>query len=203
MSWLGGAGGIACPVGDLVRWCDAFEAGRLVNAKSRTEMLRPVTLNDGSRFDYGLGWGTGVYHGHTAHLHTGGGFGYACELLRFPGSDTTIVLLTNLYLFPFHRVGVAIARRALGIPEPASTPWPSAPGDVYAGTYRSRDGTEFKLQTNQTGLAGLVQCGEHLFHAIDDAEMRYRFSDLSLKGFATVTVETPLFPPFVYHRASV
>ena len=203
MSWLGGAGGIACPVGDLIRWSDAFESGSLVRANTRAEMLTPLRLNDGSTFDYGLGWGTGIYHGHPAHLHTGGGFGYACELLRFPDADTTIALLTNLYMFPFHRVAMSIARQALNLPELVSQPWPPSPGDDFAGTYRSPDGQEINFHADPSGLAGLDQCGEHQFHAADDIEVRYRFSDPSPEGFTMVTAETPLFPPFVYRRTSL
>jgi D-alanyl-D-alanine carboxypeptidase len=202
VSWRGGAGGIASTAGDLVRWMQAFEAGRLIGAVSRAEMLRPVMLNDGSTFDYGLGWGTGAYHGREAYLHTGGGFGYSCELVRFPQADTTVVLLTNLYRFAFHRVGMAIARQVLGLPEPVSRPQPlgAAEAQTYAGTYRSLDGVELQLQAAENGMAGLVHCGDHLFHARDDIEMLYRFSGPGLAGFGTVHVNGPLFPPFPYHR---
>jgi CubicO group peptidase (beta-lactamase class C family) len=202
VSWRGGAGGIASTVGDLVRWMRALDAGRLIGAASRAEMLRPVVLNDGATFDYGLGWGTGVYHGHQAHLHTGGGFGYSGELVRFPKADTTVVLLTNLYRFPFHRVGMAIARQALNLPEPVSRPQPLGAGDARAcaGTYRSLDGVEFQLHATADGLAGLVHCGGGLFHAQDDIEMLYRFSEPGPEGFMTVHVNGPLFPPYPYHR---
>jgi D-alanyl-D-alanine carboxypeptidase len=202
LSWRGGAGGIASTVGDLVRWMQAFKTDRLVGAASRSEMLRPVMLNDGSTFDYGLGWGTGAYHGHDAYLHTGGGFGYSGELMRFPEADTTVVLLSNLYRFAFHRVGMAIARQALNLPEPVSRPQPlgAADGQAYAGTYRSLDGVEFQLQAVEGGVAGLVHCGDHLFHALDDIEMLYRFSDPGPTGFGTVHVNGPLFPPFPYRR---
>jgi CubicO group peptidase (beta-lactamase class C family) len=204
VSWRGGAGGVASTTGDLVRWMQAFEDGRLVGAPSRAEMLRPVVLNDGSTFDYGLGWGTGAYQGHEAYLHTGGGFGYSCELVRFPKADTTVVLLTNLYLFPFHRVGMAIARQALGLAEPVSRPQPlgSSEAQAYAGTYRSLDGAELQLHATEAGVAGLVHCGDHLFHAQDDIEMLYRFSQPSPAGFGAVHVNGPLFPPFPYHRAA-
>jgi D-alanyl-D-alanine carboxypeptidase len=204
VSWRGGAGGVASTAGDLVRWMQAFEAGRLIGAESRAEMLRPVVLNDGSTFDYGLGWGTGAYHGREAYLHTGGGFGYSCELVRFPRADTTVVLLTNLYRFAFHRVGMAIARQALGLPEPVSRPQSlgAAEAQIYAGTYRSLDGVEFQLQAAEDGVAGLVHCGDHLFHALDDIEMLYRFSEPGPAGFRTVHVNGPLFPPVPYHRAA-
>jgi CubicO group peptidase (beta-lactamase class C family) len=203
VSWRGGAGGVASTVGDLVRWMEALDAGRLVGTKSRTEMLRPVALNDGSTFDYGLGWGTGAYHGHAGYLHTGGGFGYSCELVRFPAADTTVVLLTNLYRFPFHRVGMAIARQALGLPEPVSRPQPlvAAPR-AYAGTYRSLEGVEFQLLAAEDGVASLIHCGDNLFHALDDIETLYRFSEPGPAGFRTVHVNGPLFPPYPYHRTA-
>jgi D-alanyl-D-alanine carboxypeptidase len=203
VSWRGGAGGIAATAGDLVRWMLAFETGQLVSPESRAEMLKPVVLNDGSIFDYGLGWGTGVYHGHKAYLHTGGGFGYSCELVRFPQADITIVLLSNLYRFAFHRVCMAIARQALGLVEPVSRPRPlgAAAAQAYVGTYRSQDGVEFQLRATEDGVAGLVHCGDHLFHALDDIEMHYSFSEPGAAGFRTVHVNGPLFPPFPYRRA--
>jgi hypothetical protein len=173
-----------------------------VGAKSRAEMLRPVMLNDGSSFDYGLGWGTGIYQGHDAHLHTGGGFGYSGELLRFPDADTTVVLLTNLYRFPFHQVGMAIARQALGLAEPVSRPQPLSDAQAYVGLYRSAEGVEFELHAADGGVAGLIHCGDHLFHGRDDIEMLYRFADPGPGGFGTVSVNGPLFPPFPYRRVA-
>jgi CubicO group peptidase (beta-lactamase class C family) len=204
VSWRGGAGGIASTTGDLVKWMRAFEDGRLVSAQAQAEMLRPVVLNDGATFDYGLGWGIGSYHGREACLHTGGGFGYSCELVRFPQSDTTVVLLTNLYRFPFHRVGMAIARQALGLAAPLSRPQPlgSTEARAYAGTYRSLDGAEFQVHATDDGVAGLVHLGDHLFHAQDDIEMVYRLSEPGPAGFRTVHVNGPLFPPFPYNRAA-
>lgn len=202
LSWRGGAGGIASTVGDLVRWIQALEAGRLIGPESRAEMLLPVTLNDGSTFDYGLGWGTGAYHGHEAYLHTGGGFGYSGELVRFPRADTTVVLLTNLYRFPFHQVGMAIARRALDLPEPVSRAKSLADARPYAGTYRSAEGVAFELHGTEGGVAGLVHLGDHLFHGQDDIETLYRFSDPGPDGFGTVSVNSPLFPPFPYRRVA-
>lgn len=202
LSWRGGAGGMASTAGDLVKWIQALEKGLLVGSESRAAMLRPTVMNDGSSFDYGIGWGLGTYRGHRAHLHTGGGFGYACELVRFPEADVTVVLLTNLYRFPFHRVGMEIARQALGLPEPISEPRPLANADAYAGDYRSVDGTEFSLKVVEGGIGGLVHCGDHTFHAHDDIEAIYRFSDPSPAGFQLVTAETPLFPPFAYRRMS-
>jgi len=202
LTWRGGAGGIASTVGDLIRWTEALETGRLIGAESRAEMLRPVTLNDGSTFDYGLGWGTGAYQGQGAYLHTGGGFGYSGELLRFPDAGATVVLLTNLYRFPFHQVGMAIARQVLGLPEPVSRPQPLSEARAYAGLYRSADGVEFELHAAEGGVVGLVYCGDHLFHGRDDVEMVYRFSEPGPAGFRTVHVNGPLFPPFPYHRAA-
>lgn len=200
LSWRGGAGGMASTAGDLIRWSQALEAGRLIGDESRAAMLQPTVMNDGSRFDYGLGWGLGAYHGHSAQLHTGGGFGYACELVRFPQADATVVLLTNLYRFPFHRVALAIARQALGLPEPKSRPRPLENPDAYVGAYRGADGTDLSLKALDGGIAGLVHCGDHTFHAHDDVETLYRFSAPSPEGFRVATAEMPLFPPFAYRR---
>ncbi|HEX5378978.1 MAG TPA: serine hydrolase domain-containing protein, partial [Phenylobacterium sp.] len=200
LSWRGGAGGMASTAGDLILWVQALEGGRLIGAESRAAMLRPTTMNDGSSFDYGLGWGLGSYQGHVAHLHTGGGFGYACELVRFPQADATVVLLTNLFRFPFHRVGMAIARQALGLSEPVSRPRPLQNAEAYAGTYRSAEGTDLSLKAIDGGIEDLVHCGEQTFHAHDDVETQYRFSEPSPEGFLAVAAVMPLFPPFTYRR---
>lgn len=115
-----------------------------------------------------------------------------------------MVLLSNVYRFAFHKVGMAIARQALGLPEPVSRPQPLAAADAqaYVGTYRSLDGGEVQFQATDEGLTGLVHCGDHLFHALDDVEMVYLFSDPGSAGCQTVQVTNPLFPPFHYHRTA-
>lgn len=81
-------------------------------------------------------------------------------------------------------------------------PLSAANAQAYAGTYRSLDGIECQLQATAEGVAGLVHCGDHLLHALDDIEMLYRFSEPGPAGFRTVHVNGPLFPPFPYHRVA-
>jgi hypothetical protein len=58
-------------------------------------MWSPVTLNDGSKFGYGLGWFVDEVNGHRHVSHPGGTPGAASIISRYPDDRLTLILLTN------------------------------------------------------------------------------------------------------------
>jgi serine beta-lactamase-like protein LACTB len=68
------AGGWITTAPDLVRFMNAWMAGRLVSQPAMKRMLEPYRLrdNNGTVDQYGLGWFIDDYHGMRAGLHGGG-----------------------------------------------------------------------------------------------------------------------------------
>ena len=139
------AGGAICStVGDLVKFEEALEAGRLVSKESVAAMRRPTRLPGGVEIDYGFGTRRGSVDGHAVFGHTGSGGGFNAVLLRVPADDLTIAVLTNTEArVSARKIGVRIARAVLGIVErePAFVPIPKEDLAAYAGRFDSDDGT--------------------------------------------------------------
>jgi CubicO group peptidase (beta-lactamase class C family) len=138
------AGGAICStVGDLVKFEEALEAGRLVSKESVAAMRRPTRLPGGVEIDYGFGTRRGSLDGHAMFGHTGGGGGFNSVLLRFPADDLTIAVLTNTESrVAARKIGVRIARAVLNLTErePAAVPIPKGDLAGYAGRFDSDEG---------------------------------------------------------------
>jgi CubicO group peptidase (beta-lactamase class C family) len=104
------AGGHLATAEDLVRFAVAFDAGKLVQAKTRDLMVqRPKLLNGADVPDappyFGMGtglyYGMGIFVGSTPWgerllLHTGRDPGASTELLLAPDSKIAVAVMTNL-----------------------------------------------------------------------------------------------------------
>ena len=91
-----GAGGLYSTVEDLLKWDQALYANKLVSAETLEEAYTPATLNDGSKSDYGFGWGIAENEsGGKVVQHSGGLNGFRTFLERDLENKRTIILLTN------------------------------------------------------------------------------------------------------------
>ncbi len=104
------AGGHLATAEDLVRFAAAFNAGKLVQAKTRDLMIERPKLLDGTNVPDAppyFGMGTGLYYGmgifvgsspsgERLLLHTGRDPGASTELLLAPGSGIAVAVMTNL-----------------------------------------------------------------------------------------------------------
>jgi D-alanyl-D-alanine carboxypeptidase len=89
------AGSIVSNATDLLRWSDALLYGDVLTEASRAAMKTPVTLNDGSRRNYGLGLDlVGTEHG-TRLGHGGDAIIYRASMYHLPDEDVTVVALVN------------------------------------------------------------------------------------------------------------
>ena len=112
--YLWGAGGLAASAEDLLRFARALTAHRLLEPASLDELWTSVTLNDGSRVTYGLGWDTKTHApGQPSAGHSGG---YLTTLRVYPESGLTVVLLTNGFRRPFNPDDLATAVAAVWDP---------------------------------------------------------------------------------------
>lgn len=185
------AGSLMSTVDDLARWSDALEAGKVVSPASRDRMFTSAILQggdqDGIATRYGLGNGLTEVAGRPAHEHGGGIHGFTCDLLRIPGDDLLVVILSNNPTQDVHDLAHRVAESVLGVPQKAK-PGPlqlsAAALDAYTGVYLvpeqagsrrivSRDGETLRLQRTGGDLHPLVAVGPDAFETADGTPLRF------------------------------
>lgn len=97
MTWAGGAGELYSTVGDLWRWTEALEEGRVLEPEGMKEMLAEFTVpkKDTLTLRYGMGIGHATIQWLPAIGHDGGLQGFLSEVMWFPDSKVTIAVLEN------------------------------------------------------------------------------------------------------------
>jgi CubicO group peptidase (beta-lactamase class C family) len=105
VKWAGG--GMISTVEDLARFAIALDEGVLLKRETLETMYEPMTLNDGSRTTYGLGWDSRVENGRRWIAHGGGATGGSTYILRLPEKRFAVTIAAN--------VQDAGDRRALGM----------------------------------------------------------------------------------------
>jgi CubicO group peptidase (beta-lactamase class C family) len=93
--WLFGAAELAMTPSDLARWDLSLIDRTLLKPNSYTELLEGVTLEDGTRKDYGLGIYRERVQGRTRLGHDGAGSGFLAANRIWPQEKTAIIVLTN------------------------------------------------------------------------------------------------------------
>lgn len=99
-SWSFAAGALKSSVGDLAKWSQALESGKLVNANSKREMWTAGKLNSGVAHRYGFGWYVDKINGHTNLSHGGDIPGFATYFSNYPDDKLTVIITLNQYLYP-------------------------------------------------------------------------------------------------------
>ena len=207
MSWSHAAGALGSTLDDLAKWDRAVRTGRLISAETLKTMLTPTTMNDGSVFPYGFGWGTANYEGRRAWHHTGGISGFASHMLHFRDEDLTTVVLSNLYLFPFDKVTRGVIRAALDLDEVSATPIALSVAELaacvgrFSGDYdREIFAVEGGLTFVEGGRPALLAVSPTEFRQADDPENAYRFSDLREGHYQRLDYLSPLWPVSTFRR---
>ncbi|MFM2386684.1 MAG: hypothetical protein RL660_1441 [Bacteroidota bacterium] len=91
-----GDGGVFSNVIDLLKWDRAIQNSNLISSEMKKEMFTPVTLSDGSTFNYGFGWqldSTEIFG--KVVTHTGAWAGYLTLNEQHIDTDKTIIVLFN------------------------------------------------------------------------------------------------------------
>lgn len=91
--WAGG-GYIGTP-SDLVRFGFAYLDGHLLTRATWAELVRPMTLADGSSTNYGMGWRTTDFEGHTFVGHSGGSMGANTMFVIHPEAGVVVAIIAN------------------------------------------------------------------------------------------------------------
>jgi len=95
------AGGWVTTAPDLLRFMNAWMAGRYLPAEVRSLMLTPNRLANGSTVDnYGMGWFVDDYHGLRAGLHGGGTPGISAIAFFVPERNLAVAGFFNLENIP-------------------------------------------------------------------------------------------------------
>jgi CubicO group peptidase (beta-lactamase class C family) len=89
------ATGIMSTIDDLAKYTSAYDKNQLITAESYAKATTPVTLNNGRRVPYGIGWFTEELDGVQLHWHYGYADAYAALLVRVPQMKLTFILLSN------------------------------------------------------------------------------------------------------------
>ena len=84
------AGSLYSTTGDLLLWDQALYTEKLVKQKSLDEIFTPF------KSGYGYGWGIGKKFDRREISHSGGIYGFATEISRFPDDKLTVIVLSNL-----------------------------------------------------------------------------------------------------------
>jgi CubicO group peptidase (beta-lactamase class C family) len=100
-----GDGGIYSSIDDLAKWDAALYDDRLLSDASRALAFAPAAQSDDPAVQYGFGWRiTG-----DSLWHSGETIGFRNVIVRFPGRQLTVVLLTNRDDPEPYRTALAIA----------------------------------------------------------------------------------------------
>ncbi len=94
----GAAGAMESTVLDLAKWDIALRSKKLLSEKSYKEWWTPAPLNGGGTYPYGMGWAVAQDSVSDEPLisHSGGIPGFTSYICRFPASDLSVIVLTNV-----------------------------------------------------------------------------------------------------------
>jgi CubicO group peptidase (beta-lactamase class C family) len=112
------AGAIGSTVVDLMRWQRAIAHGELLRPETWTRMATPGKLANGEPLTYAFGVVVGELAGRAKIAHGGGINGFRSQLAYYPAEELIVVVLANTGTARVDALERALARLALGIPEP-------------------------------------------------------------------------------------
>lgn len=114
VKWAGG--GMISTVEDLARFAIALDQGLLLKPETLETMYEPMTLADGTRTEYGLGWDSRIDEsGRRWIAHGGGATGGSTYILRLPERRFAVAIAANVQDAGDRRaLGMKIAELVLG-----------------------------------------------------------------------------------------
>ena len=94
------AGGLYSTAGDITRFFQALNSGKLLRPATFTDFTRAQIESAPAKGDlpalhYGFGFGTGTFENHAWFGHNGGAPGLNAEAVMLPDDDLIIVVLAN------------------------------------------------------------------------------------------------------------
>jgi CubicO group peptidase (beta-lactamase class C family) len=90
-----GNAGMYSTVDDLLRWEQNFDNPRVGKPDMLASMQKPMALAGAPSPEHGLGFGLGEYRGLPTAASSGGDYGIATEVARFPNQHFSVAVLCN------------------------------------------------------------------------------------------------------------
>jgi len=165
------AGALYSTVDDLLKWDEALETDRLLDASLREAMFTP------DKGDYGYGWIIDEAHGRKRIHHSGGINGFVANIARFPNDDVVVIVLSNFMHAPFLTISNDLASIVFGedyqLPQ-ERTRIELAPSTLerYVGEYRL-DEERTVTVTREDGHLGIQITGQPKFRLYPTSETRF------------------------------
>lgn len=106
---VAGATSLFTTAEDLTKWCNNFYRMKAGNAHVMKQMEERGILNSGDTIEYAFGQVPDKYKGLKTVSHSGGDAGYRSFLLRFPGQQLSIAVLSNAGSFNPAKLAYGIA----------------------------------------------------------------------------------------------
>ena len=177
------AGAICSTAEDLITWLQALHGGRVLTAKSYTEMMTPSRLDDGTPLRYSMGLSVAEDSRGLRFIgHGGGGFGFSSQTRWYPEAKLAVVVLTNSE--PDDTTEVADKLAAAVLPPPTPRPF-LGDASLIVGTYKGPGrGKEMVVEVTQTpeGIAFSVVGGPGgALTWVEDWTFRRNFSLLTFR----------------------
>lgn len=122
--WVFAPGALCSTAGDLITWTKALHGGKVLSPKSYAEMTTQVTLDDGTRVQYGMGIKVGEeYRGLKYIGHGGTAPGFRSDVAWYPDGQLAVVVLMNTSPTNLVPGGVSflLAAQVLPLPRPTVT----------------------------------------------------------------------------------
>ncbi len=113
LTWAFSAGAIVSTALDLARWNIAQCNETFLPKNTWEQMWTPATLSDGSRTEYGFGWGIGEHEGRHVLGHGGAAPGFTAFTERAVADELTVIVLTNIIPSETAKIARNIANRFL------------------------------------------------------------------------------------------
>ena len=141
------AGGICSTTGDLLRWQDALNHGRVLAQNTYQEMIARAPGRT-----YGLGIGGGSNSGHRVLFHGGAIYGFDSMMTDYPDDDVAIAVLANARGDVTSDIEGRIARLLFNIPEPVAQPLTPDAKKSFVGKYHSNRGFDIAIVAHGEAL---------------------------------------------------
>jgi len=144
------AGAICSTAEDVITWLKALYGGKVLTPKSYAEMIKPATLNDGTRLRYSMGLVVGEDGNGLRFIgHGGGGFGFSSVTRWYPVAQLAVVVLTNSEPDEITAVTERLAAAVMPAPPPAG-PF-KGDASLLVGKYRGPGrGADMVIEVTQT-----------------------------------------------------
>ena len=145
------AGGAICSTAeDVITWLKALHGGKVLTPKSYAEMIKPATLDDGTRLRYSMGLVVGEDGSGLRFIgHDGGGFGFSSVTRWYPEARLAVVVLTNSEPDEITAVTERLAVAVLQAPRPAG-PF-TGDASLLVGSYKGPGrGKDMVIEATQT-----------------------------------------------------